>query len=326
MPVTRSTQKKESFYAVAKGKKIGIFSTWDEAQPLVNRFHGAKYKKFNSLAEARSFLGKGYENETVTYLQLDDSLEHLSTKDSHDAPSTSSGATVKSSTASASPTKNITNVAASSTSPITGKVKDAEAFSLAILPHSVSGESLQFFQDNSLLLCMTQSNLYQVHSFAPKNVHSWFTSNYINAGQCRYFTKVDPILVCLRHFYTHTLDQGFKTLDHILTGVPHLNCQLIRSLDFGVICDTTKSSVESTCHQGSSGDEKAEVKYQINLDCTLTYLQNKVNSVVSIFAATGKGEVTRVKDESSTPVSLALEQLHLFLPEPLYEQLVKRCS
>ena len=43
------------YYAVAKGRETGIFSTWEEARLLVTGFSGAKFKKFSSLTEAEDF-------------------------------------------------------------------------------------------------------------------------------------------------------------------------------------------------------------------------------------------------------------------------------
>jgi ribonuclease HI len=37
-----------SHYAVAKGKTVGIFSTWNECQEQVKGIKGAVYKKFSS--------------------------------------------------------------------------------------------------------------------------------------------------------------------------------------------------------------------------------------------------------------------------------------
>jgi ribonuclease HI len=45
-----------SFYAVAKGKQIGIFSTWDECKQQTSGFTGAVFKKFTTKAEAEQFI------------------------------------------------------------------------------------------------------------------------------------------------------------------------------------------------------------------------------------------------------------------------------
>ena len=50
------------FYAVRKGKKIGVFSTWDECKEQVTGFKGAIYKSFKALDEAEEFV-KGNEEK-----------------------------------------------------------------------------------------------------------------------------------------------------------------------------------------------------------------------------------------------------------------------
>uniref|UniRef100_A0A182JTQ3 Ribonuclease H1 n=1 Tax=Anopheles christyi TaxID=43041 RepID=A0A182JTQ3_9DIPT len=44
------------FYAVAKGRQVGIFSTWPECQAQVNGFTGARFKKFPTESEANTFI------------------------------------------------------------------------------------------------------------------------------------------------------------------------------------------------------------------------------------------------------------------------------
>ncbi|CDW52016.1 Cauli VI and RNase H domain containing protein [Trichuris trichiura] len=45
-----------AFYAVRRGRRIGIFNTWDECRVHVDQFSGAEFKKFKTLAEAQNFL------------------------------------------------------------------------------------------------------------------------------------------------------------------------------------------------------------------------------------------------------------------------------
>lgn len=45
-----------SFYAVAKGKKIGIYKTWKECESQITGFKGSVYKKFNTKKEAQEFI------------------------------------------------------------------------------------------------------------------------------------------------------------------------------------------------------------------------------------------------------------------------------
>lgn len=47
---------KKKFYAVAAGRKTGIFTDWPSAESQVKGFAGAKYKSFPSRAEAESWL------------------------------------------------------------------------------------------------------------------------------------------------------------------------------------------------------------------------------------------------------------------------------
>jgi len=44
------------YYAVAKGRKPGIYGTWDECKAQVLKFSGPIYKKFNSRSEAEEFI------------------------------------------------------------------------------------------------------------------------------------------------------------------------------------------------------------------------------------------------------------------------------
>ena len=50
------------FYAVRKGKKTGIFSTWDECKEQVTGYKGAIYKSFKTIEEAEEFI-KGNEEK-----------------------------------------------------------------------------------------------------------------------------------------------------------------------------------------------------------------------------------------------------------------------
>ncbi|KAM7174099.1 ribonuclease H1 isoform 1-T1 [Macrochelys suwanniensis] len=45
------------FYAVRRGRKIGVYQTWEECQEQVNRYPAASFKKFASEGEAWSFVG-----------------------------------------------------------------------------------------------------------------------------------------------------------------------------------------------------------------------------------------------------------------------------
>ena len=58
------------FYAVRKGKKTGIFSTWDECKEQVTGFKGAIYKSFKTLEEAEEFV-KGNEEKIESVEAVD---------------------------------------------------------------------------------------------------------------------------------------------------------------------------------------------------------------------------------------------------------------
>ncbi|CAD7014718.1 unnamed protein product [Ceratitis capitata] len=44
------------FYAVAKGRKEGVYTTWAECEQQVKKFSGAIFKKFSTLSQATDFL------------------------------------------------------------------------------------------------------------------------------------------------------------------------------------------------------------------------------------------------------------------------------
>ena len=44
------------YYAVAKGREIGIFDSWKRVKPLVEGYSGAKYKSFQTLSKAQNYL------------------------------------------------------------------------------------------------------------------------------------------------------------------------------------------------------------------------------------------------------------------------------
>lgn len=58
----------KSIYAIRKGAKLGLFTTWDECKPHVLNHKGAEYKKFKTVDEAVGFL-KG--NEMIKNGEID---------------------------------------------------------------------------------------------------------------------------------------------------------------------------------------------------------------------------------------------------------------
>lgn len=49
-------KKKNNYYAVRKGNKTGIFTTWGETQKSIKGFSGAEYKGFVTLEEAEEYM------------------------------------------------------------------------------------------------------------------------------------------------------------------------------------------------------------------------------------------------------------------------------
>lgn len=45
-------------YAVKKGRRIGLFYTWDECKLQIDGFSGAEYKSFTKIKDANEYLGK----------------------------------------------------------------------------------------------------------------------------------------------------------------------------------------------------------------------------------------------------------------------------
>ncbi|XP_033123663.1 ribonuclease H1-like isoform X2 [Anneissia japonica] len=56
-----------SYYAVRKGRNVGIFKTWDECKAQVDRFKGAQFKKFSTEEDATNFIGATASKKRPTY-------------------------------------------------------------------------------------------------------------------------------------------------------------------------------------------------------------------------------------------------------------------
>ena len=52
-----------TFYAVARGKKPGVYQTWSECQEQVSGFPAARFKKFATASQAEQFIA---ENSSAT--------------------------------------------------------------------------------------------------------------------------------------------------------------------------------------------------------------------------------------------------------------------
>lgn len=72
---------KKKFYAVKKGKCVGIYNTWDECKSQVNGFSGAEYKSFFTMDEAKEYVyGKKEivikDESNLVEAYVDGSYEH----------------------------------------------------------------------------------------------------------------------------------------------------------------------------------------------------------------------------------------------------------
>lgn len=48
---------KKNYYAVKKGRKTGVFTTWEECKQNIHGFSGAEYKRFSNEEQAKEYLG-----------------------------------------------------------------------------------------------------------------------------------------------------------------------------------------------------------------------------------------------------------------------------
>ena len=62
------------FYAVKKGRKIGVFRTWDECKEQVDGFSGAEYKSFSNLLEASQYLNLSTDQKRAIMKPSEDNL------------------------------------------------------------------------------------------------------------------------------------------------------------------------------------------------------------------------------------------------------------
>ena len=65
------------YYAVRKGRRTGIFETWDECKKSVNGYAGAIYKSFVSMTEAERYLNEdksSYKPHSLCYAYVDGSF------------------------------------------------------------------------------------------------------------------------------------------------------------------------------------------------------------------------------------------------------------
>ncbi|WP_099206161.1 ribonuclease H1 domain-containing protein [Scatolibacter rhodanostii] len=66
----------QKFYAVRKGKKTGIFLTWDECKRQVTGFSGAEYKSFPNKEGAEAFLSLDLPTTTGETVMTEDGIPY----------------------------------------------------------------------------------------------------------------------------------------------------------------------------------------------------------------------------------------------------------
>lgn len=58
--------KPKAAYAVCYGRKVGVFTDWEEVKVLVNELSNAVHKGFSSLEEAQAYYDANYHNTQVS--------------------------------------------------------------------------------------------------------------------------------------------------------------------------------------------------------------------------------------------------------------------
>lgn len=77
------------FYAVAKGRNVGIYRDWPSCQKQVTGFSGAKYKSFRTREDAESFIGMVSEsNHVETAIEVKPVFKTKETRDTTDTKDT----------------------------------------------------------------------------------------------------------------------------------------------------------------------------------------------------------------------------------------------
>lgn len=67
---------KKKVYAVKKGRKTGVFLTWEECKALVDGYPGAQYKGFSAMEEAEAYLGIVPKQEADKTAEIRDQVPH----------------------------------------------------------------------------------------------------------------------------------------------------------------------------------------------------------------------------------------------------------
>jgi len=73
-----NSMAKWSYYAVAKGRKVGLFTTWDDCKKQVNGFKGARFKGFHSKDDAEKFISSNGSIKAIVESKITGELMPLS--------------------------------------------------------------------------------------------------------------------------------------------------------------------------------------------------------------------------------------------------------
>ena len=68
------------FYAVKKGRKPGVYRTWDEARKQVDGYSGAEFKSFSKITDATEYLDWDHETVQQVFQKDEDSLKEAIAK------------------------------------------------------------------------------------------------------------------------------------------------------------------------------------------------------------------------------------------------------
>lgn len=66
----------KKYYAVKKGRKTGVFTSWDECKKQIDKFSGAIYKSFLTEKEAELFIREEIDSKINVVLEKKKEIEH----------------------------------------------------------------------------------------------------------------------------------------------------------------------------------------------------------------------------------------------------------
>jgi viroplasmin and RNaseH domain-containing protein len=70
VPFMSSRGKNRKYYDVRVGRKVGVFSTWEECKAVVNGVSASEFRSFPTEREAMDYVKSGRMVRTVCYMNL----------------------------------------------------------------------------------------------------------------------------------------------------------------------------------------------------------------------------------------------------------------